>query len=354
MTGSSTASSRLSYGRFAGYVGVACGVIAVFALGWILRDVLLIAFGSIVFAVVIRTLAHPLTRRLRIRERWAVAIVVILLVAGATALAWLFGRQIAEQLQGLGVRIPRAIEEVRNWIESRPAGKFVMERISGFTDGGGGAPSLEGVQKFAAISVRTIGHAVLMFFGGIFLAANPRLYLDGFVRLFPTGFRDKLRGALVQSGDALRKWLLGQLVSMTCVGVLTGLGLWIVGAPLALGLGIIAGLINFIPILGPLIAAGPGILVALSEGPRIAAYAAIVYFVVQQLEGHAITPLAQRWAVNLPPAYGLVAVLSFALLFGFFGVLFGIPLAVVVMCLVQILYVRHALENGSGRGKKTD
>jgi predicted PurR-regulated permease PerM len=223
--------------------------------------------------------------------------------------------------------------------------------MSGLSEGGA---SLAGLQKFAALSATTAGHAVLMFFGGIFMAANPPLYLDGFVRLFPMGYRRKLHGALLESGDALRKWLLGQLVSMTCVGTLTGIGLWIVGAPLPLVLGIIAGLFNFIPILGPIIAAGPGILVALTDSPQTAVYAAIVYFIVQELEGHAITPLAQRWAVRLPPAYGLVAVLSFALLFGFFGVLFGIPLAVVVMCLVRNLYVENGLEKVATRREKPE
>jgi predicted PurR-regulated permease PerM len=271
-------------------------------------------------------------------------------VAAAVGLSWLFGRQIAQQLEGLGERIPRALEDVRAWIGKQPAGEFILTRISGFTDGGG---SLAGVQKFAAISVTTVGHAVLMFFGGIFMAANPALYLNGFVRLFPVGYRVKLRTALVESGEALRKWLLGQLVSMTCVGLLTGIGLRLVGAPLPLVLGIIAGLLNFIPILGPVIAFGPGVLVALTDSPQTAAYAALVYFIVQELEGHAITPLAQRWAVKLPPAYGLLAVLSFAMLFGFFGVLFGIPLAVVVMCLVQNLYIENALEkNGPSPPQK--
>jgi predicted PurR-regulated permease PerM len=339
-------SSQPSLGRFAAYVGITCGIVAVFALAWILRDVLLIAFGAIVFAVAIRAAARPLSRFAHLREQWAVGIVVVLLVAGALALGWLFGRQIAQQLQGLGERLPQAVEEVRTWLETQPAGKFVLARISGLSEGGA---SLAGLQKFVAISATTAGHAVLMFFGGIFMASNPALYLDGFVRLFPIGYRRKLHGALVESGDALRKWLLGQLVSMTCVGTLTGIGLWIVGAPLPLVLGIIAGLLNFIPILGPIIAAGPGILVALTDGPQTAVYAAIVYFVVQELEGHAITPLAQRWAVRLPPAYGLVAVLSFALLFGFFGVLFGIPLAVVVMCLVRNLYVENGLEKVAPR-----
>jgi predicted PurR-regulated permease PerM len=316
-----------------------------------LRDVLLIAFGAIVFAVAIRTIARPIYQHTRISERWAVALVIVLLVVGAIGLSWLFGRQIAQQMQGLEERIPRAIAEVRAWLENQAAGKFVLSRLSGMSDdAANGGNALAGLQKFAAISAATIGHAVLMFFGGVFMAADPKLYLDGFVRLFPVGYRPKLHDGLVSAGDALRQWLLGQLVAMACVGVLTGVGLRIVGAPLPLVLGIMAGMLNFIPILGPVLAFGPGVLVALTDSPHTALYAAIVYLVVQQLEGHAITPLAQRWAVKLPPAFGMLAVVSFALLFGVFGVLFGVPLAVVVMRLVQKLYIENGLEHrGSSR-----
>ena len=346
---SSKHSSITSFGRFAAYIGITCAIVGLFALCWILRDVLLVAFGALVFAVAIRTLARPFHRRMGLREGWAVTLVVVLLVLFTLGLSWLFGQQIAQQLQGLWERLPRAIEEVRVWIEAQPVGAFVFNKVAGLTDGGG---ALAGLQKFAVISATTIGHAVLMFFGGVFMAANPSLYRDGLVRLFPVGYRPRLHSALVETGDVLQKWLLGQLVSMTCVGVLTGIGLWVVGAPLPLVLGIIAGLLNFIPILGPVIAFGPGVLVALTEGPHTAAYAAFVYLIVQQLEGHAITPLAQRWAVKLPPAFGLFAVLSFALVFGFFGVLFGIPLAVVVMFLVRKLYIENALEKPKSRPAK--
>ncbi len=103
-----------------------------------------------------------------------------------------------------------------------------------------------------------------MLFVGIYLAANPKMYLDGLVRLFPMCQRAKLQNALRDSGEGLRKWLLGQLVSMVSVGLLTGLGLWMVGAPLPLALGLMAGLLEFIPVVGPILAIGPGVLVALT------------------------------------------------------------------------------------------
>ena len=334
-------------GRVAAYAAVVFAIAALFALCWMLREVLLLTFGAILVATIIRAGARPLMRRLKMGERWAVMLVALVLVLTGAGMFWLFGHQIASQLQGLSERLPRAVAAVREWLESNQAGRFLLERASALAEDGSW---LENAPRVLAISATTIGHMFLMLFVGIYLAMNPRLYRDGFVRLFPEGQRKKLHHALNESGDALRKWLLGQLVSMSSVGVLTGVGLWIVGAPLPLGLGIMAGLFEFIPAIGPVLAFVPGVLVALTEGSEVALYAAIVFIVVQQLEGSVIMPLAQRWAVALPPAYGLVAVLSFSLLFGFLGILFGSPLAVVAMCLVQNLYLRNGVENNSARG----
>ncbi len=329
-------------GRVAAYAAAVFAIAALFALGWVLRDVLLLTFGAILVATIIRAGAHPLIQRAKMGERWAVILVALGLVLTGAGVFWLFGHQIASQLQGLSERLPRAFAAVREWLESNQAGRFLLERAAGLAEDGSW---LENAPKLLAISATTIGHMFLMLFVGIYLAMNPRLYREGFVRLFPQAQRNKLLHALNESGDALRKWLLGQLVSMSSVGILTGVGLWIVGAPLPLGLGIMAGLLEFIPAIGPVLAFVPGVLVALTEGPEVALYAAIVFIVVQQLEGSIIMPLAQRWAVELPPAYGLVAVLSFSLLFGFLGILFGSPLAVVAMCLVRNLYLQNGIED---------
>jgi predicted PurR-regulated permease PerM len=105
-----------------------------------------------------------------------------------------------------------------------------------------------------------------------------------------------------------------------------------------------AGLLEFIPVVGPFIALVPVVLVAFTEGPQIALYALIVFLAVQQIEGNVIMPLAQRWAVELPPALGLISLVAFGLLFGILGIFFGSPLAVVVMCIVQALYIKRGLE----------
>ena len=337
--------------RFAAYVAVACAIVVVFLLCWVLRDVVLMAFGAIIIAVIIRSLARPLITRAGIKERWAIALVVLMLAGLVLGVSWLFGQQITGQLRGVSDRIPLAVKQVQTGLEASPAGGFVVEKVEDLMEGEGWMGRL---QTLFAVSVATVGHALLMLFAGIYLASNPTLYRDGFVRLFPTRYRAKLQGALGESGEALRKWLIGQVVSMASVGTLTGLGLWAVGAPLPLALGIMAGLLEFVPVVGPVIAIVPGVLVAFTEGPQIALYAAIVYVIVQQLEGNVIMPIAQRWAVELPPAYGLISLVAFGLLFGFLGIFFGSPLAVVVMCLVQTLYVENGLEkNRSGASRSS-
>jgi predicted PurR-regulated permease PerM len=131
---------------------------------------------------------------------------------------------------------------------------------------------------------------------------------------------------------------------MMVVGVLTGVGLAFAKVPLALALGVLAGLLDFIPVIGPVVAIVPGLVLALSVDPRTAAWAAVVYVGVQQLENHVIVPLAQRWSVHLPPAIAVLSLVTLGLLFGIMGVLFGMPLTIVVLILVKKLYVEGALE----------
>jgi len=176
-------------------------------------------------------------------------------------------------------------------------------------------------------------------FLALYFAVEPRMYRDGFLLLLPQGARARVGEALDASGVALRRWLLGQLGAMATVGLLTGLGLWIVGVPMAVPLGILTAILDFVPLIGPLIAAVPGLLIAFSQGPDLALYAALVYLGAQFIEGHLVIPIAQKWAVKLPPVLGLLAIVAFGLVFGLVGVLFAMPLAVVTVVLVEKLWI---------------
>jgi predicted PurR-regulated permease PerM len=128
---------------------------------------------------------------------------------------------------------------------------------------------------------------------------------------------------------------------MLFVGVVTSIGLLLAGVPLAIPLGILSGVLDFVPVIGPFVAAIPGVLIAFAEGPQVALYAVLVYIAVQFIEGHFVIPLAQKWAVSMPPALALVAIVAFGVAFGLPGVLFALPLTVVAMVLVQKLYVER-------------
>ena len=146
-----------------------------------------------------------------------------------------------------------------------------------------------------------------------------------------------------ESERALRLWLKGQLIAMVVVGLLTGVGLWLLGMRSALALGLLAGLLEFIPFAGPLLAAVPAILLALAVGPDMALWVLLLYFAVQQFEGYVLTPLVQQYAVDLPGVILLFSLLGFGTLFGTLGVVLAAPLSVVTFVLVKRLYVIEAL-----------
>jgi predicted PurR-regulated permease PerM len=179
---------------------------------------------------------------------------------------------------------------------------------------------------------------------GIYLAADSNTYLDGAVRLLPPTKRKRGRQIINAAGEDLRKWLLAMTLDMFFLGTVTGIGLYLIGVPVALALGILSGISVFVPYIGPIVAVIPGLLIALSVSPTLALWAALVYIVAQQLEGNISLPLLQRWSVSMPPAISLLAIVAFGLLFGLWGVLLATPLAVVTLRIVRMAYVEDFLE----------
>ena len=146
-----------------------------------------------------------------------------------------------------------------------------------------------------------------------------------------------------------------QLIAMAAVGTLTGVGLWLLGVHSALVLGLIAGLMEFVPYLGPILSAVPGILLALALSPDLAIWVALLYFAVQQFEGYVLTPLVQQYAVDLPGVVLLFSLLAFGTLFGTLGIVLAAPLTVVTYVLVKRLYVIEALHTPTPiPGEKAD
>jgi predicted PurR-regulated permease PerM len=150
--------------------------------------------------------------------------------------------------------------------------------------------------------------------------------------------------SLDASGHALKLWLGGQLLAMAAIGVLTGIGLWLLGVPVAPGLALVSALLDFVPIIGPIVSAVPAVLLAFTVGPEVALATLGLYLVVQQVESNVLQPLIQQRGVDLPPALLLFSLSGIGALFGGVGVLLAAPLTVVLYVLVKCLYVREALE----------
>lgn len=306
-----------------------------------LSNVLLLIFGAVLIAVILRAIADPLSDRLGLPP-WLSLIAAVLLVAGLIGLTlFLFGAQLAGQVRALTESLPGAVDSLKQRIAGLPYGQQMLVALQGSTPDGGNV--LGRLGGWAMTLSGILSNLVVVVVSGIFLATEPRTYQRGLVALFPKRQSQTVQSALHHSGRALRMWLLGQLVSMTLVGTLTFIGLWAIGVPSALALGLIAGLSEFIPLVGPVIGAVPGLLIALSSGPETALWAALVYFGVQQIESNLITPLVEKHVVSLPPSVTLIAVLAIGTLFGPLGVLLSAPLAVLLYVLINQLYVRDLL-----------
>ncbi len=190
-----------------------------------------------------------------------------------------------------------------------------------------------------------IGNFVIMLIIGLYVALDPATYRRGLVCLLAPSMRAEGEEVLRKATDALQNWLVAQLMAMTVVGVLTWLGLWLIGVPLAPILGLIAALLAFIPNIGPIIAAVPAVLLGFSDGPMTALLVIGVYVAVQALESYAITPLIQRERVALPPALIVSVQLLMGVLFGILGLALATPMAALGKTLVTEVYVRRFLNN---------
>jgi predicted PurR-regulated permease PerM len=302
---------------------------------WQLRELLMLVFGAIVIATVFHALADPIGRRLRVPGWAALGIAIVLIMTAIGAAFAAFGPEIGTQVRGLARNLPAAWQSLDDRF-----GSLGMGRLSD------AFPAEQHLARVTNLAVSLGGGlitALLVIAGAIYLAAQPGLYRAGLVMLVPRRDRALVDEALCDSGRALAMWLRGQLITMAVVGTLTGLGLWLIGVPSALTLGLLAGLLDFVPFVGPIAAAIPALLIAFNIGGEMALWTLALYVIVQQLEGNFLYPMVQRFEVGIPPAVMLFALIAAGVLFGWPGVVFGAPLAVVTYVLVKRLYVREAL-----------
>lgn len=330
-----------SNARFATRVVILIALVGVAALLIELTGLFLLVFAAVVLAVVFDAMARLIGRWTGLPRGWALTAGILVLLGALVGIFTLFGRQLAGQFQTIVDRLPEALRV----IEARLDAWGLGERVRAVFEQGAGDVSsiLTSASGYALSFGSGLADFALVLVGAIFLAAQPGPYRRGLLLLAPRKAEPVTDQALDDCTGALRGWMVGQAMSMVVVAALTGVGLWLLGVPAAGGLALIAGLLDIIPFVGPIIAAIPAVILAFVVSPTTALWTVGLFLLVQQIQGNLLQPLIQKRAVDVPPAVLLFAVAGAGILFGFLGVFLAAPLTVIAYVLVQRIYVRTIL-----------
>ena len=327
---------------------IVLSVLLLASLLWFAADVLLLLFAAVLLATLLRAATNGVVGLTGLGDGLALAFVVLLATSGLIALGWVLVPQVIDQIPELVESLGATLGELEQALGVAEMARELANDLdladflpSGFLGGATGLIS----STFGALANLVIVSVI-----GIYLAADPELYLRGAARLVPPGKRVPTRDLLETLGHTLRWWMVGQLISMTAVGFLSYVGLSLLGVPLALTLAVVAFFLTFIPFIGPLLSAIPVILVAFSQSPTTALYAFLLYTAIQMLEGYVLTPNVQRRSVSLPPALTIAAQVLLGVLLGALGVTLATPLAAAAMVAIKRLYVEEVLEDDEPEG----
>jgi len=330
--------------RFVLVDGIAVLFLALVAAVVLAIDALLLLFACVLFAVLLYELSAILCRRFGWNRKLALVVVVLALLLIIGLGGWAMAPQIAEQSTELAQQIPQSLQRLRQMVENQP----LLARIA--ADLPDAKQLIGSMQQFVPNAgiffggvLGALGNVAIIVFVGIYFALSPRQYKQGIVKLVPQGKRERAVQVMDDIGDTLARWLIGKSLSMLIVGAATAGGLTLLGVPLGLILGIIAGLLDFIPYIGPIMAGVPAVLIALSISPDLALYTVLLFLGIQTVEGYVLQPLVEARAVEMPPALTIVMQLVFGTLFGFAGIALATPLTAMLMVFVDKLYVEDIL-----------
>lgn len=309
-------------------------------------DIILLIFAAVLLAVFLRGLGDLTRRYTKLSEGLSVLLVSVLLILILGGAIALLAPSVAEQVRHLRTELPVSAQKAGAYISQYSWGKTVMDQLPSTDDVMqkiDASTVLTRVGGFFSSTVGALGNFSITILLAIYLAVEPQFYAHGLTKLFPISKRPRVIEILNEISDTLRWWLIGKAASMLFIGVLTWIGLYFLGIPLSLTLGLIAGLLSFIPNFGPILSALPAILLAFIDSPTSALYVLALFIAVQIVESNLITPMIERRTVELPPALTIIFQLVLSVLIGGLGLVLATPLLAVVMVLIQMLYVQDIL-----------
>jgi predicted PurR-regulated permease PerM len=360
--------------------------IAVLALTvaiWEASTVLFTVFLGILFGLAISSGVDQLAR-LRIPRGIGALLVVLAVVGLLTLTGALMAPVLSEQAREIRSRLPEALQQVQTWVgregntlraftgrfsaappASAPAKDSAAAPHHGDSahavrtpapapapapapDGGG--PSSQGLAGiagylfgFVGSTVEIVVYVLLALFIAIYIATEPELYHRGLMHLFPHRARGRAGEVLTQIASVLRKWLVTQLIAMLVLAVVWAIALSVLGVKAALALAVIAGILEFVPTIGPTMAVIPALAMAALDSPGKALSVLIVYLVIQGFEANVLIPMLMNRRISLPPALTIVTQALMTLAFGFLGLMVAVPLLAAVLVPIKLLYVEDVV-----------
>lgn len=311
---------------------------------WEVRDALLLAFGGVLAAILLRLIASFLSTWTRIPKQLSLGTATFLILAIIGVTVWLFGSRLSSDFSSLLQQIQSGEKSLHTMLEKTGSSQF------------GSTVTQQGTSLVASLiasivpaSIQSIAAIIVVAVIAIYLAAQPQLYRNGIAALFETRKRRRVHETIDLVEETLRLWLLGQICLMLIVGFLSFIALWSIGLPNPGALSLIAGIAEIIPYFGPFIGVIPAILVALTHGLVAVLWTGAAYLAIHILEGYLIAPIIERYFVTIPPALALIGIVAIGLLFGTAGIVLGAPITAVLYVLVKMHYVEDPLEQNVER-----
>ncbi len=368
-------------------VRTAALILAVFYGGqlfWVANRLFFVVFLGVLFGIAVSGGVDWLRKIVKMPRGIAATLIVLSFVGILIGFVAWVAPTLREQGTELRQKLPEAADRVEEWVNERRGG--VLGLVLPPKEGAGAAapaptaPKLtaavrpatqavadstvkpaglqdqlkaqvQGLSRylfpFITSTVEIVGGLLLILFLSIYFAAEPDLYRAGLLSLLPA--KKRARGTVMMDRVAtvLRKWLVTQLIAMVTMGVVNTIMLLLFHVKAAFALGVLAGLFEVIPTIGPILSAVPGIARAFLDSPDKAIYVAFAYWALQFLESHILIPLLMKQGIKLPPALTVITQTLLALVFGFLGLMCAVPLLATVIVFVQMFYLERLPAEGT-------
>lgn len=331
--------------KFSTKIWIAAGIITlIIVIGLLVKtlfNLLLLVLAGVLMSVYFHGCAAIAQKYLKSNKTWSLIIAVLVNLVIIGLFSWFVGARLSSQIDQLSDTLPQTIENAKTWLSNQPMGTKVLDYATNSMDSGKASAT---IQSFFSSTFGIISDFYIVILLGMFFTASPNTYRRGFIHLVPPSGKKEAADLWNQTNTLLRNWLKGQIFGFFFIAVLSGLGLWALGMPLVLTLALIAGLLNFIPNFGPIIALVPAVLLALMQGPQTALLIVVLYTFIQIIQSTVTQPLIQKKMISMPPGLLVFGQVTMGVLGGFWGVLLATPLIAIIMLLVNKLYVEKQSE----------